>query len=554
MSTSASFQQAKQYHTEQKLDQAHQAYCNIIAQDPYHLGALHGLGVLHAQKKDYQLAIDFLNRCLALKPHEPTFLKDQARMYLANNQPTKATDNYHTLQTHHPSPHTHLYLASCYAHKPEKALNHLRQGLPNTAYILPIAKHLKQHFSAPLAYRWLRFQIHRHPLQLDWINQLGAWYQDSDQYQAAKLLYEQALTNHPKQAGHFWHLLGGLYAQEKQYLPATEAYQTSLQHRPDHPETHHNLCILYLQTNQPQSALSHGQQALLKQKDPDTLYNVGLAYLKLNRHQDAKHYFTEVTKSQPQSSRPLVNLGVIAMRAQQPVQAIDYFKQALKLDAHQPSVQYLLDALQGHTTAHQGAPTEYVAQLFDDYAAKFDDHLAMLNYCAPQKIYDILTEHIDHRQIAIDLGCGTGQLADKIYPLFDQLIGVDVSDNMLQQAAKKNRYQQLFTESIDTFLARKIQADAYLACDVFPYMGDLLPWLKAIAPCLKQQGLLIFTTETETQANTYQLQPTGRFTHPAQQIKDWIQLAGLNCLSVTASETRKQAGVWIKSTVFVVKR
>ena len=49
----------------------------------------------------------------------------------------------------------------------------------------------------------------------------------------------------------------------------------------------------------------------------------------------------------------------------------------------------------------------------------------------------VLTEKIRSRNAVADLGCGTGELLERLYPDTDKLIGVDSSPDMLEQSRMK---------------------------------------------------------------------------------------------------------------------
>jgi len=66
-----------------------------------------------------------------------------------------------------------------------------------------------------------------------------------------------------EQLGNMYYYLGLAYTQAKIYPDAIQAYATSLEYKPDNPQAHCNLGLLYsYQGNEPQKALDHLNQAL----------------------------------------------------------------------------------------------------------------------------------------------------------------------------------------------------------------------------------------------------------------------------------------------------
>jgi Flp pilus assembly protein TadD len=63
------FQQARQLHRTGKSEQAEALYQAILDADPDNPGALHFLGLLHAQRGDYERAVDLIGSAIALAPN-----------------------------------------------------------------------------------------------------------------------------------------------------------------------------------------------------------------------------------------------------------------------------------------------------------------------------------------------------------------------------------------------------------------------------------------------------------------------------------------------------
>jgi ubiquinone/menaquinone biosynthesis C-methylase UbiE len=77
-----------------------------------------------------------------------------------------------------------------------------------------------------------------------------------------------------------------------------------------------------------------------------------------------------------------------------------------------------------------------VITIFDSYAERFDQHLVgALQYRVPRRVAESLkAKHPDGRFNLLDLGCGTGQVAAYLGRIQGHIIGVDLSDKMIEQA------------------------------------------------------------------------------------------------------------------------
>ena len=184
--------------------------------------------------------------------------------------------------------------------------------------------------------------------------------------------------------------------------------------------------------------------------------------------------------------------------------------------------------------------------------------------------------------IALDIGCGTGLLAEAISQHASIVMGVDLSTGMLSRAEDLGIYSHLYSgdmiqwlnalgswwvkegylpktsttttiitdEDEDDGVRRKSSgsiirdvpstmnmADApglqplldthvrlgpllIVAADVFVYVGELSEVFKAVSVLLSNSGSFIFTTEhlLSSNSNGYQLQPSGRFAHTKEYL------------------------------------
>ena len=95
-----------------------------------------------------------------------------------------------------------------------------------------------------------------------------------------------------------------------------------------------------------------------------------------------------------------------------------------------------------------GALQAYVRTLFDQYAPRFDRALEDLNYSAPARLREAITQHGTRFGSMLDLGCGTGLAGAAFRPHVDWLAGVDLSPKMIEVARAKGLYDRLAVADI----------------------------------------------------------------------------------------------------------
>lgn len=360
-------------------------------------------------------------------------------------------------------------------------------------------------------------------------------------------LFPQAVNAHEH--------LANIYLQQEQLDLAEKHYNLVLEQHPQDPDVLNNIGILYLKRNELQSALKQFGKAL--QADPkhaSALNNMAATFLQLDRFEDAMTYYLHLLELEPHSLEAHYNLSValmalgqldkalehlhylvqqapqhlaahlnlaaIYLKLQQRTNALNHYQQVLQIQPEQPTARYMVQALTGQV-APDTAPSEYVKQLFDNYAGFFDKHLTKdLQYQTPKELHAALLPYIAHQaKLAIlDLGCGTGLCGPFFRDFAKQLTGVDLSSKMLAVAKTKEFYDELLETDIQSFLMQQMSAwDIVIAADVLVYIGNLEAIVNHTYQALRPGGLFAFTTEMTEKAD-YQLQETGRYAHNSQYL------------------------------------
>jgi len=94
----------------------------------------------------------------------------------------------------------------------------------------------------------------------------------------------------------------------------------------------------------------------------------------------------------------------------------------------------------------------------------------------------------------LDLGCGTGQLIERLrhkYPESD-FVGVDKSWAMVELARAKNSMCTFYTSDIVDWKFSEEPFDVVVCCHSFPYFSDKKAAVKRVREVLKQGGHAIF--------------------------------------------------------------
>lgn len=241
-----------------------------------------------------------------------------------------------------------------------------------------------------------------------------------------------------------------------------------------------------------------------------------------------------------------------AISAWRHLEALDdpgIFGAVLKLSAH------------GAGRAGEGTAVSYVEALFDQYAPKFEAALVdRLGYRVPDMLdamvrVEMARMGIERFPRALDLGCGTGLMGEKLRDKTGYLEGIDISAAMIAETARKGIYDNLQkAELVAALNARRADADLITAADVFIYCGALQPVLAAMVPAMQPGGLAAFSLEAHDGPEPQFIQPSLRYAHGIEPTRDALIVAGLEILRFEMAVLRLDRGAEIKGMLIVVRK
>lgn len=397
---------------------------------------------------------------------------------------------------------------------------------------------------------------------------LGIVYQKSGRVAEAIRSYERATELDPESAESF-RSLGGLHDAQGDPRSAAVAYHHAIAADPTSADDYPRLAIALCAVGRPEVAVNvmsahaerfpearsiediniHGyvlaearqldeatelfEQGLAQAPDFASLHtNYGSALQQLKRHDEAKHHFGRAIELDPDDAAAHHNLGTVERELGHEDTAAACFRRALELDPSLDVSRHQLAMITGEGDAR--APDGYVSDLFDRFSGSYDEQLVdQLAYRVPEQIVEQLESIAPGRtfRAALDLGCGTGLMGVALSDRTETLVGVDLSPGMIEKARQKRVYDALHVGELTRFLESDAAAehawDLMVAADVFIYIGDLAPILRAAVPRLATDGTFIFSTETSDDPG-YRVTATGRYVHHPEYVRDIAAAAGLS--------------------------
>lgn len=363
----------------------------------------------------------------------------------------------------------------------------------------------------------------------------------------------------------------------------------SLSFDKDNPSTHSDLGNVLRMLDRDDEALQCYHRALrLDPRHAPSLNNIATIHRTAGRFAAAADTLREALKFAPDMAEAYHNLGICLTHAQKHQEAIDAFRESFRLGGdwidpvrvskllyvygreteaetmlvdylerhpdHEPS-QFQLAAIRGE--AVDRANDAYIQTHFDDFASSFDAVLAGLGYRAPPVIAEAMAGQLGpaepiHR--ILDLGCGTGLCGPLMRPYASELVGIDLSQGMLEQALSRG-YDALYVAELQDFLEKQPQAsfDIIVSADTLIYLGNLVRTFAAVSHTLRPAGLFVATLEKlEDDKIDYKIDGSGRFMHSRRCIERLAAENGLTIETLREEVMREEMGEPVKGYVFAM--
>ena len=239
------------------------------------------------------------------------------------------------------------------------------------------------------------------------------------------------------------------------------------------------------------------------------------------------------------------NRGLALEKQGELTAAVAAYREALALDASDPGGVSVRLAALGHGPVPEAAPAAYVEMLFDQHADTFEMILVdKLHYDVPA----LIRQKLDALELTpfarmLDLGCGTGLAAEAMGDRAREIIGIDLSEQMIDIAEEKDVYDGLYTGEVVDFLADNDEDpfDLIVAADVLPYLGAVEPLFAGVAGMLTAKGVFAFSTEMLAEADgTYAVGPNRRFLHAEAYLRAGLDAAGFEMLAMDKINVRNE--------------
>jgi predicted TPR repeat methyltransferase len=359
-------------------------------------------------------------------------------------------------------------------------------------------------------------------------------------------------------------LLGQQAENDGRLNEAVAYYEAARAGLPDSAELNTKLGNLLRVLGRNREAIAAYRDAVRLNPDFAAVHNnLGVALCAEEETDQAAACFRRAIAIEPGLAQAHENLGGVYYGRGRLADSLACFRQVLLTQPDNGNALHMVATMTGGQP--ERAADQYVVQVFDGYAERFEAHLVgQLEYDVPQQIAALVRNHAGTGRPAtnwdvLDLGCGTGLVGAAIATSgitagAGDLVGVDLSRKMLEKARVKNVYTRLEQADVQGMMQGEPAAsyDLIVAADVFIYVGRLDGIVTEVKRLLRPGGLFGFSVEAlEGARQGYLLMSTGRYTHAVRYLEELASDGGFRVLAALSTPIRKQDGVPVPGWLFL---
>ena len=580
MSYETLFQNALSLHEAGRLDEAEVLYRQILETAPDQPDVLNLLGLIAQDKGLQEEAVSLFLRAIPQKPEEAAFRYNLAFSYKLAGRYREALEAFDSVLRLRPDikeAHNEIGLIYQRLGDPTNASSHFQYALDLDAGYAEARINLAMNFrfsnpqraleelekllpkyenEALLWYYLGQFYFDRRNWPKAWgaaaktkelapasdearvlLGQLSLLEKDTAK---AKIYFAKAELLNPNNLTALL-CLADIYSREETFDEAEKRYRRVLALDPGHFEAHQNYGEMLYRAGRTAEALEEYRQAvILNPRSAEVSNNLAMILKDLQEYKEAAGLLLNAYRLDPTLEEISVNLSetLTLLAADHPEEAKNQLGQWLEVAPDNVFARKLQATFDGKSFDDDAL---YSEKLFDHFADRYENVMQNLHYSVVEAIRKYVGQG---KKTIVDLGCGTGLLGSALKTPQTKLIGVDVSQKMLDKAAEKNVYDELCKDDICHYLQKKPVFDVAVMGDVCGYLRNF----ESVVKLLKNKTL-IFTIEVSDEGEKH-ASLSGRYRYHPEYIKELLLQNGFKNLSEEKIVLRQENGQDVPGMLF----
>lgn len=587
MSYDIMFQQALTLHQQGQLDAAEQIYRQILETAPDHPDILNMLGLIAQAKGVHNQAIELFYKAIQKAPKHSPFYFNLGISLKESGKPIEALENLQKASELDPDTkeiYTEIGII-------ERSLNHIpeaQQAFLKALQIDADDSEAKSHLAMTYlmtdrnkAVAFLSEIAAQYPNEVLAPYFLSTLYYDTDNFQDA---YNQAKRaeeiaprsseiklmlglaelrlKHPDDAEAWFAQavdldrnnidalinLGNMETNRKDFENAEKHYKRAIELDKNNFNARLNYAnMLYFAARLSEALDEYRAAIIINPQSAEACNNIGIILKDLREYEEALGLFFNAYSINPKYEEFSINIAetLTLLHRQDQDTATKIAENWLKISPDDVFARQVNAAFKGEKLEDTKV---YSEKLFDNFADNYELVLEKIAYNLPERIRELAG---DVKGTVVDLGCGSGLVGKALKTPQNQIIGIDISKKMLENAAKKRVYSKLIKADILQYSANSLAAltpTLVVAADVFGYIGSLEPILAA----LKGQNIC-FSIETLTEDGDYKLNDAGRYRHNPQYVENLLQQNGFTQINKYEAVLRKEGDNDVNGLLYFAK-
>lgn len=376
---------------------------------------------------------------------------------------------------------------------------------------------------------------------------LGLIAQKENKPAEAKMHFQTAVEQNPRNIAALLNLANA-ETNENDFKQAERHYKKALDLEPNSLDAHINYAnMLYHQERLSEALEEYRAAVIINPHSAEISNNIGIILKDLGEFEDALGLFFNAYNLDSDRVEYSVNImeTLILLYRRDKETALLIAENWLKHSPQNIFAQHANAAFKGEKLEDNKV---YSEKLFDNFADNYELVLKKIAYGVPERI-KILAG--DVKGTVVDLGCGSGLVGEALKNAENKIIGVDISQNMLNKAAEKSVYAELIKSDILDFCQQRLpllQTSLIVAADVFGYIGDLAPVISS----LKGRSIC-FSIEVLQENGDYKLNDAGRYLHSPAYVDNLLQAGGFTQVNKYDLVLRQENGADVKGILCFAK-
>ena len=336
--------------------------------------------------------------------------------------------------------------------------------------------------------------------------------------------------------------LADLYSREENFEQAESRYKRVLELDPKNFDARNNYAEMLQRQGRLSEALEEYRAAvIINPAAAEVSNNLGIILRGLGEYDEALGLFFNAFARNPKMEEISVNLSetLILLARKDRQKALAVAENWRRQNPQNVFARQTAAALKGEDIGNNQV---YSEKLFDYFADNYELVVKNLGYSVPMAMGRIAGSP---EGTIVDLGCGTGLVAAALKNPRNQIVGVDVSQKMLDAAARKKLYVRLVKCDALEYLRQNRDFDWAVAGDLLGYIGDVAKFIK-----LLKNKKIIFSIEVSDDVCDYQLSASGRYKHNPLYVEKLLRECGFRNITKEELILRKEGGEPVRGMIF----